>query len=201
MRNVEIKAVLRNPAGLHAVAAALAGTEPTVILQRDTFFKSPTGRLKLRTEKVRALHISRLLSRKAAGPPFLVLSVTLHNAQVDGITRSSLIFYNRPDTLDAKLSEYDIAAVVEPDSLRSVLAKAHGVRGEVVKTRKLFLVGQTRVHVDSVEGLGDYVELEVVLDDQQSVEDGQAVARDLMQKLGIDKGDLLTGAYMDMIVS
>ena len=77
--------------------------------------------------------------------------------QVDGFSRSSLIFYNRPDTLDAKLSEYEIAPVADPDAMRSVLAKAHGVRGEVEKTRKLFIVGQTRVHVDFVKDLGNYV--------------------------------------------
>lgn len=36
-----------------------------------------------------------------------------------------------------------------------------GVKGVVKKTRMLYMVDQTRVHVDSVEGLGDFMELEV----------------------------------------
>ena len=49
------------------------------------------------------------------------------------------------------------------DQIDLVLAKCLGVKGKVKKVRTLYLVGQTRVHVDKVEGLGDYMELEVGL--------------------------------------
>ena len=61
------------------------------------------------------------------------------------------------------------------------------------------MVGQTRVHCDTVEGLGDFAELEVVLEDNQSVEDGQLIADDLMEKLGIEKTKLIKCAYMDLL--
>ena len=61
------------------------------------------------------------------------------------------------------------------------------------------MVGQTRVHCDTVEGLGDFMELEVVLQDGQSVEHGQRIADDLMSKLGIDQTKLITCAYMDLL--
>ena len=61
------------------------------------------------------------------------------------------------------------------------------------------MVGQTRVHCDTVEGLGDFAELEVVLEDNQSVEDGQVIADDLMEKLGIEKTKLIKCAYMDLL--
>jgi predicted adenylyl cyclase CyaB len=67
------------------------------------------------------------------------------------------------------------------------------------KTRWLYMVGQTRVHCDTVEGLGDFAELEVVLEDNQSVEDGQLIADDLMEKLGIEKTKLIKCAYMDLL--
>lgn len=60
-------------------------------------------------------------------------------------------------------------------------------------------MGQTRVHCDQVEGLGDFMELEVVLEDNQTTEDGQAIAEDLMVKLGIDSSKLIAGAYMDLL--
>jgi predicted adenylyl cyclase CyaB len=62
------------------------------------------------------------------------------------------------------------------------------------------MVGQTRVHCDKVEGLGDFVELEVVLEDDQSVDQGEAIAKDLMNKLGIDKSRLISCAYMDLLL-
>ncbi|KAF2349620.1 CYTH domain, partial [Trinorchestia longiramus] len=86
-------------------------------------------------------------------------------------------------------------------SIRTLLAASIGVRGEVMKTRHLFMVGQTRVHVDRVQGLGDFMELEVVLREDQTAADGQVIAGDLMKRLGVQEADLLSGAYMDMIES
>jgi adenylate cyclase class IV len=63
----------------------------------------------------------------------------------------------------------------------------------------LYLVGQTRVHLDDVEGLGQFIELEVVLQEGQGDSDGQAIAENMMSSLGVEKSDLLESAYMDMI--
>ncbi|GLD69801.1 uncharacterized protein AKAME5_002111800 [Lates japonicus] len=83
---------------------------------------------------------------------------------------------------------------------KTVLSDALGVKGEVRKERRLFLIGQTRVHLDTVEGLGHYMELEVVMRPEQTVEEGQQVAEDLMEQLGVSQESLVTGAYMDLIL-
>ena len=70
----------------------------------------------------------------------------------------------------------------------------------MVKTRRLFMVGQTRVHCDQVEGLGDFLELEVTLSEGESEERGVQIANELMEKLGVAKDDLISGAYMDLIL-
>uniref|UniRef100_A0A3P9CU81 Si:ch211-156b7.4 n=1 Tax=Maylandia zebra TaxID=106582 RepID=A0A3P9CU81_9CICH len=101
-----------------------------------------------------------------------------------------LIFYERPDTDGPKLSRYSITPTSDPQSLQVVLSEALGVKGEVKKERRLFLIGQTRVHLDTVEGLGHYMELEV----------SKPVAEDLMEKLGVSKESLVTGAYMDLLL-
>lgn len=68
--------------------------------------------------------------------------------------------------------------------------------------RRVFMVGQTRVHCDRVEGLGEFVELEVVLAEDETEVQGMAIANDLMAKLGIDpQKDLISGAYMDLILA
>src|SRR5262245_48507458 len=84
--------------------------------------------------------------------------------------RSELIAYQRPDEAGPRLSEYTIAAISKPESLRQILEKQLGVLGIVRKQRLLFFIGATRVHLDRVEGLGDFVELEVVLEPDQSVD-------------------------------
>jgi len=83
--------------------------------------------------------------------------------------------------------------------LQTALRLALGVRGIVRKTRYLYLSGQTRIHLDDVEGLGQFMELEVVLRDGQSDAEGQTIAEELMTRLGVRKEDLLEGAYMDLL--
>lgn len=116
-----------------------------------------------------------------------------------GPVSAQLIFYQRPDASGPKLSEYHIFPTTDPENLKQTLSLALGVRGIVKKTRYLYLVGQTRIHLDDVEALGHFMELEVVLGEDQSEADGQAIAEDLMRELGISTDDLLEGAYMDLI--
>jgi predicted adenylyl cyclase CyaB len=114
-------------------------------------------------------------------------------------TEGQLIFYRRDDLAGPKLSEYVMASTSEPDALRGTLTLAYGVVGRVRKTRTLFLVGPTRVHLDDVEGLGHYLELEVVLTPEQTIDDGQRIAQELMTKLGIDAKHLVRRAYVDLL--
>jgi len=62
-------------------------------------------------------------------------------------------------------------------------------------------VGQTRVHCDEVDGLGHFMELEVVMKENQSAVEGEEIAKDLMSKLGIEETDLIEGAYIDLLSS
>jgi len=110
-----------------------------------------------------------------------------------------LVYYERPDVEGPKRSDYYLVESRDPENLKTTLRLALGVRGVVKKTRYLYMAGQTRIHLDDVEGLGYFMELEVVMRDGQSDEEGQAIANDLMKKLGIQEKDLLDLAYMDLI--
>ena len=61
------------------------------------------------------------------------------------------------------------------------------------------MVDQTRIHIDTVQDLGNYMELEVVLRPEQTLEEGQAIARDLQTKLGVKDEDLIECAYVDLL--
>jgi len=69
----------------------------------------------------------------------------------------------------------------------------------VIKQRTLFMTGQTRLHLDRVKGLGDYLEFEVVLTDEETPEQGIAIAEDLLERLGIDRQELVDQAYVDLL--
>jgi predicted adenylyl cyclase CyaB len=87
----------------------------------------------------------------------------------------------------------------EPDRLRGLLAAACGIIGVVRKHRIVRLVGRTRVHLDEVEGLGRFIELEVVLEGDEPMEQGVAEAHDLMAALGIREDQLVPHAYVDLL--
>lgn len=112
-----------------------------------------------------------------------------------------LIHYERPDEAGPKTSRYVLVPTAEPDRLRDALAAAYGVLGVVRKQRTVRLVGRTRVHLDTVEQLGTFVELEVVLDDGEPVAPAVAGARRLMAALGIDDDQLVRGAYLDLLLA
>jgi adenylate cyclase len=113
--------------------------------------------------------------------------------------RGELIFYNRKSDRGPKMSEYFISETHEPDKLLHVLEKAFGTYGVVKKTRRLFLIGRTRIHVDYVEGLGDFIEFEVVLSEEEDVSRGKAEAHNLMNQFGIRNDKLIKCAYVDLI--
>lgn len=165
--NVEIKARLRDRAGVEAILKTLNAVGPTVLRQLDVFFPTPNGRLKLRT------------INDAAG---------------------ELIHYDRPDDAGPKTSDYAIAAVPDPAAMRTVLGRAYGEATVVEKVRTLYLIGPTRVHLDDVKGLGDYLEFEVVLNSPDQADAGRKIADDLLARLGIAPEDLVTGAYADLLV-
>ena len=110
-----------------------------------------------------------------------------------------LIFYRRPDQKGPKESNYSIVPTAQPDSLRQVLSLAYGQIGQVRKRRSLYLIGRTRVHLDRVEGLGHFLELEVVLSDGESPQAGIEEAHKLATLLGIDSEQLIDAAYIDLL--
>ncbi len=112
-----------------------------------------------------------------------------------------LIFYQRADTDGPKPSFYERCETHEPERLRQLLTLAWGQAGRVVKRRRLYLIGRTRVHLDAVEGLGDFMELEVVLADDASLADGEAEAHRLMSALHIDASALRQSAYVDLLAA
>ncbi len=121
--------------------------------------------------------------------------------RVLGPDRGELIAYERPDQSAARLSSYRISQTTDPEGLRQVLTAALGVRGIVKKRRTLYLVGQTRIHLDQVEGLGDFVELEYVLEPREDPSRGEDVVEQLKASLGIKDADLLAQAYIDLLES
>ena len=110
-----------------------------------------------------------------------------------------LIFYKRADESGPKESFYLISKTLEPKTLRETLNLAYGTTGRVQKIRMLYFVGRTRIHIDRVKELGNFLELEVMLDDSESSEDGIEEAKTLLCQLGVKESQLIEGAYVDLL--
>jgi adenylate cyclase class IV len=169
-RNIEIKARIPSVEALLPRARQLAHGAVQHLQQDDSFFGVPQGRLKLRQF-------------------------------ADGT--AELIHYHRPDTAGARASDYVRVPVPDPAALREALTRACGLRGRVRKDRQVLLVQRQglviRIHLDRVEGLGDFVELEVLLDEHHTDADGDAVAQALMAALGLADAPRLAGSYLDLL--
>jgi adenylate cyclase class IV len=110
-----------------------------------------------------------------------------------------LIAYERPDRAGPSCSSYALFPCADPRALHEALARSLGVRGIVEKQREVIHVGQTRIHLDEVAGLGSFLELEVVLRDGQSEEQGAVIAADLEAALGVPGESRIEGAYIDLL--
>lgn len=110
-----------------------------------------------------------------------------------------LIAYRRPDDDEARVSEYLRVPVPDAGALREALEAAYGTSVVVAKLRRLLLWENVRIHLDDVEGLGSYVELEGLVDGD---DDGPARGRveRLRRELAIDDADLIAGSYSDLLL-
>jgi adenylate cyclase class IV len=111
-----------------------------------------------------------------------------------------LIFYLRTQESGLRSSSYWRAPASGPEALRSLLAAAHGVAGVVTKRRRLFLYRNVRIHLDDVEGLGSFIELESVLDvpHHESPEEARALA-EVVDALDLAGRETIAGSYLDLI--
>lgn len=112
------------------------------------------------------------------------------------LSGGQLIPYLRPDRPDARRSDYRVIPVPDPEGTRCLLETILGVHRVVRKEREIFLAGNVRIHLDRVEGLGDFVELEAVFDGSPEAEAGEhgKVAR-LARALGVRDADRVAVSY------
>ena len=110
-----------------------------------------------------------------------------------------LIFYGREDSRELKLSSYDIVAIAEPEKTRAMLTRALGAIATVRKTRILMMRDHIRLHLDSVDGLGEFGEIEAVLGEDATLEASRPAVEELLGALGVDSNNLIAISYFEMM--
>lgn len=161
--NLEIKAPIADPGALRARASALATETVGVDDQVDTYFRVPTGRLKLRESS---------------------------------LSGGQLVPYLRPDDDGPRRADYQVIPVPDPDGLKTLLTEMLGVHRIVRKRREIWLFENVRIHLDAVEDLGDFMELEAVFDGTPTAEaEQQRKIAYLMKELGVAPEALVPTSY------
>lgn len=173
-RNLELKVRVTSDA-LVALRdrLAVAGDDALDIeRQEDRYFRVPEGRLKLRTVTTR-----------------------------DGASRAELIAYRRPDEALSRWSAYRITPLPagQAESMADTLEQVLPVLVVVRKRREIALHGATRIHLDEVDGLGAFVELETVVTDQSAAA-AAAEHRTVVEMLGLDRWPSCAGSYSDLLL-
>ncbi len=166
MKNVEIKAVCRDLDAARTAAARLGAECQGTIHQVDTYFRVPSGRLKLRQ----------------ATPG-----------------SDQLVYYHRPDDPQPKVSEIHMVEVAHADALCGLLSTALGVLARVAKQRELWLLDNVRIHLDAVDGLGTFIEFEILVTEEHPEAACHARAKELLKALGVSPADLVAGSYSDLL--
>jgi adenylate cyclase, class 2 len=112
---------------------------------------------------------------------------------------AELISYRRADRDGPKVSNYRVVAVMDPDATASALADALGIRAIVEKARRLILWRDVRIHLDSVPGLGSFVELEAMSDAPGGLVAEEAKIAQLREALAITDDLLVARGYADLL--
>lgn len=118
----------------------------------------------------------------------------------EGTIENNLIFYHRPDTTAPKRSDIHLVPIQETEAMKALLKAALEVRITVKKKREIYFIDNVKFHIDEVENLGSYVEIEAI--DENGTMDAAALheqCRHYMDLFEIDEEDLVAPSYSDLL--
>lgn len=165
MHNVEFKAELRDLPLARAIAMAHGATMVCTMVQTDTYFRVPSGRLKRR--------------------------------EVPG-ENIEYIFYERADRTQPKLSHFTIFS--ESEALERFGVRPLPTLVVVRKSRELLMFDHVRIHLDDVQHLGTFLELEALVFPERNIARCHEMIAELRQQLGPAMGEAIGVSYADMML-
>lgn len=113
---------------------------------------------------------------------------------------SEMVWYSRENAPGARKSSYRLMPVSDPAEKKRIFAADMGIKVVVTKSRALWLWRGVRIHLDRVEGLGDFLEFEAVLGDELSEVEGHRLVKQLIESFEIDVAALVPVSYSDLML-
>ncbi len=163
--NIEIKARCSNVDKIREILKHHNADFKGIDNQKDTYFKSNYGRLKLR----------------------------------EGNIENSLIFYDRENKSSSKESKVILYKSGDSNTLKDIFIRSIGIKVVVEKKREIYFIDNVKFHIDSVENLGKFVEIEVIGNEKSNKSELEAQCNYYVQLLDIQEQDLISNSYSDML--
>ena len=117
-----------------------------------------------------------------------------------GNIENALIYYRRPDQPGPKRADVSLYRTAPDSALAEVLSRALPVWMVVKKRREIYFLGNVKFHLDAVEGLGGFVEIEAIdADGSIGAERLRRQCESFMERFGIRPEDLVEGSYSDLL--
>ena len=117
--------------------------------------------------------------------------------EVDAETTAQLVYYERPDAAASRYSNYQLCDIPQPAAFKAMMSETLGVMVVVEKQRELWMFGETRIHLDEVVNLGQFLELETVIRNQTEAE-AQAEHQLVREGLQVKADELISVSYSDI---
>lgn len=114
--------------------------------------------------------------------------------------RPHLVQFERASEPQQRESRYRIIEVSDGEALCAALAAAIGIRGVVVKRRRLLLWQSVRIHLDEVEQLGTFIELEAVAPPDSDLTHEHRLIAELRDALKITDERLVALGYAEQLL-
>ena len=112
---------------------------------------------------------------------------------------AELVAYARANSAAVRGSDYRLVPIPDPAALLAALESSLGIRGDVVKTREVWMWQRVRIHLDRVARLGTFLEFEAVLDPSEPDDAGHRKIAALREALHVRDGDLIGTSYSDLL--
>jgi predicted adenylyl cyclase CyaB len=119
----------------------------------------------------------------------------------EGNIENALIFYERPDTFEAKISKVILYPHKPDDNLKDLLSMVHGIKVVVDKVRKIYFKDNVKFHFDQVKELGSFVEVEAIdKDGTIGIEKLEEQCREYARLLDIKPENYIAVSYSDLLL-
>jgi predicted adenylyl cyclase CyaB len=119
----------------------------------------------------------------------------------EGNIENNLIHYLRENKAGPKQSKITLFKSEPNSGLKELLINALGILTVVEKQREIFFIDNVKFHIDSVKGLGAFIEIEAIdKDGTIGIEKLEKQCKIYLDRFKIQTSDFIASSYSDLLI-